>query len=42
VKAEDAVRGPGLDLLAIVAHRGRDPGRLHRDLGVLDVCVAPG
>jgi hypothetical protein len=41
VKAEDAVRGPGLDLLAFLAHRAGDPGRFHRDLGVLDVRVTP-
>jgi hypothetical protein len=42
VQAEDAVCGSGVDLLANVAHRGGDPGRFHRDLGVLDVRVTAG
>jgi hypothetical protein len=41
VEPQDSVCHRGVDLLAFVAHRGGDPGRLHRDLVLFDVRVAP-
>jgi hypothetical protein len=41
VEPENAVGGMRVDLLALLAEAGGDPRRLHRDLGVLDVRVAP-
>jgi hypothetical protein len=42
VEAQNSIRGRRVDLLAFVAHRSGDPGRFHRNLVVLDVCVPPG
>jgi len=42
VETQNSICCRRVDLLAFVAHRSGDPGRFHRDLVVLDVCIAPG